>query len=141
MLTNQEIFNRVWQHFIVEDKPYAYDTDIQLCSYLTKEGHQCAIGLFLTPNQASDLAGFTPVDRRFNPVAIEVFGRSVHIVKNEDDYDYRLNDFGRFLKKLQEAHDISHEARPPERMPKSEFESMLRLVAREFYLDIPSIQA
>lgn len=135
MLTNQEIFNKVWQHFIVEDKPYAYDTDIQLCSYLTKEGHQCAIGLFLTPNQAIDLSGLTPVDRRFNPVAIEVFGRSVH----EDDYDYRLNDFGRFLKKLQEAHDISHANALD--MHKQKFQSMLRLVAREFHLDIPPTQS
>ena len=140
MLTNQEIFNKVWQHFIVEDKPYAYDPDTQLCSYLTKEGHQCAIGLFLSEKQAKDLTGMDVSDHQFGPVAIEVFGRPIHSLGNESVYNYTMNDFGRFLKRLQEAHDLSQQA-TSRQAQKPQFEFMLRLTATEFNLDIPSTQS
>lgn len=42
--TLQKIFNKAWQHFIVENNLPAVRED-DICQYLTIEGRKCAIGL------------------------------------------------------------------------------------------------
>lgn len=48
-ITLQDIFNAAWQAFIVEDRPPAANSD-GMCSYRTKDGRKCAIGLCIPDN-------------------------------------------------------------------------------------------
>lgn len=48
-ITLQDIFNAAWQAFIVEDRPPAANSD-GVCSYRTKDGRKCAIGLCIPEN-------------------------------------------------------------------------------------------
>lgn len=43
--TRQEVFDRVWQHFVVEKNPRAVRSNDTLCTY---EGTGCAIGCCIT---------------------------------------------------------------------------------------------
>lgn len=45
-LSQQEIFNRVWQHFIIERQPRSVTSDGH-CRYRGPEGAKCAVGLFI----------------------------------------------------------------------------------------------
>lgn len=51
-ITNQEIFNKVWHHFIVEEKPLSFvvdpDSGKVSCRYRDHEGNSCAFGIFVT---------------------------------------------------------------------------------------------
>lgn len=53
----QDIFNAAWQAFIIEKKPPAVHVSISgimgRCSYLTQDGHRCAVGLCLPDDIAN----------------------------------------------------------------------------------------
>jgi hypothetical protein len=44
--TEQEIFDRVWQHFVVEENPLSYD-ETGSCKYRGCGGAKCAVGIFI----------------------------------------------------------------------------------------------
>ena len=49
-MTNQEIFDKVWNHFVVERKPRSILMDNalrQVCKYRDGRGNACAVGLFI----------------------------------------------------------------------------------------------
>lgn len=70
-ITLQEIFNKAWQHFIVEEnKPAVFRKDPRdtfTCCYLTEDGRKCAIGLALPDNHECQKvqASFDVVAQRF----------------------------------------------------------------------------
>jgi hypothetical protein len=51
-ITLQDIFNKAWQHFIIEDNPPATELmmGMHVCRYLTLDGRKCAVGLALPNN-------------------------------------------------------------------------------------------
>jgi len=53
-ITLQDIFDKAWQHFIVEDNPPAMVGN--LCRYLTPEGRKCAIGLTLPEGHSAQIS-------------------------------------------------------------------------------------
>jgi hypothetical protein len=61
-ITLQDIFDKAWQAFIIEDKPPAVEFDSDkgkyCCRYLTPDGKKCAIGLSLPDHhEAQDSIG------------------------------------------------------------------------------------
>lgn len=52
-MTKQEIFNKVWDHYIVKKSPPGVDPTDGKCRYRTPEGNVCAVGLFLTEEEAT----------------------------------------------------------------------------------------
>ena len=55
MITNQEIFDKAWQAFVVEQRPasvcYDSDGDLDSCLYRDPNGNRCAIGLCIPDDQ------------------------------------------------------------------------------------------
>jgi hypothetical protein len=52
-MTEQEVFNKVWDHIITQGKPSLSDKG--MCRYRGSNGLQCAAGIFLTDEQAKEL--------------------------------------------------------------------------------------
>jgi hypothetical protein len=52
-MTEQEVFNKVWDHIITQGKPSLSDKG--MCRYRGTDGLQCAAGIFLTDEQAKEL--------------------------------------------------------------------------------------
>jgi hypothetical protein len=52
-MTNQEIFNKVWQHFVVEGNPRSVEPEKRYCAYRGPNGSKCAFGLFI-PDEKYD---------------------------------------------------------------------------------------
>ena len=41
------LVDSVWNHFIAQDKPFAYNEDDKTCRLRTVDGRKCAIGIFI----------------------------------------------------------------------------------------------
>ncbi len=94
-LTNQEILDRVWNHFVVQDglPGYRLDGNDFVCTYYDETtGARCAIGLFVPPAEGAKLIG--PVFLNVNQLS-NVFG---------SDADWE------FLRRLQKCHDQAVDA-------------------------------
>lgn len=49
-MTNPEIFDKVWDHFIVKKRPRSFDFTLDggcACRYRDSKGNRCAVGLFI----------------------------------------------------------------------------------------------
>lgn len=46
-MNKQEIFNKVWKHFIVEKNPRSTDPNTKLCMYRGPNNTKCAVGLLI----------------------------------------------------------------------------------------------
>ena len=44
---NHWLVDSVWNHFIAQDKPFAYNEDDKTCRLRTEDGRKCAIGIFI----------------------------------------------------------------------------------------------
>ena len=61
-ITEQEMFDRVWTHFVIEEKPRSAETsgDLFACRYRSKDGSRCAVGLFILEHEyAINIEGFS----------------------------------------------------------------------------------
>ena len=47
----QTALNRIWKHFIVDEKPWGLNADAGKCQYRTAEGNSCAVGCLMTDEQ------------------------------------------------------------------------------------------
>lgn len=119
-LTKQEIFNRVWQHFIVEDQPFGFDSNAGKCEYLTVSGARCAVGILMSPQLARIARG--AVAQVFARYSTPMAQNGLYAMHHED-----------FLKYLQSHHDFC-----AKRDDKEEFESCLRTIAAKYELEIPA---
>jgi hypothetical protein len=127
-MTKQEIFDKVWQHFVVEKNrrsaPGPNNTDPGLTCYYrhpSGDGRRCAVGLLISDEHYVEaLEGLSswraPVIRRLEMSGIE----------NAEDLTV-------FLRELQKAHDCSD----------GEFvdEQRLRFLAEAYALKVPSENA
>jgi hypothetical protein len=70
-VTNQEVFDRVWDYFITKGNPPAVSDEgfgsVKLCRYRTKDGRRCAIGC-LIPDELYE-EGLEGCPARFIPHA------------------------------------------------------------------------
>ncbi len=112
MLTNQEVFNRVWQNFVVEKAPQS-KSEGYYCLYRGPDGKKCAAGL-LIPDELYQ-PGFEK--RRFSTLPYNITG----LVLSPDFVDY-----------VQQAHDD-----PQESTFSTDIEARLRRLAAEFRLSVP----
>jgi len=120
--TSQEIFDAVWRHFVVENRPRSYsDRRYAPCAYRGRDGARCAVGIFI-PDES-----YRPtMDSEHQDTGVRVL-----LEKGEFHHDSALEEFIAnhvgFLVKLQKAHD----------RPNMPIAVSLRDVAREERLEVP----
>lgn len=134
MLTNQQIFDRVWQHFIVGKGKYGYNKKTERCEYKDINGHYCAIGIFMSDKQIEESQN-EPINSFCFPknIIMNIFGRPTLDPENE------INSFGVFLRSLQEIHDDCAEMRERgDDQHRSEFKLSMERLAEKYSLEIPS---
>jgi hypothetical protein len=93
-MTEQEIFDKVWRHFIIEGNPRSVNEYARFCAYRGSKGAKCAFGLFIP-------------DDKYDPAMEE---RSLQ----GDYFDDLLVELGllehkKLLKELQFAHDEGYD--------------------------------
>lgn len=125
-MTNQEIFNRVWEHFITNGNPRAYNVGMKKCLYKDHaNGAKCAIGIFIPEDkfnpEMNNVGAVSSLNVDYPKLLNEMFGE-LPTRKEEDD---RME----FLESLQDAHDLSNSA--------EEFKDFLLQTAETFYLEAP----
>ena len=93
-MTNQEVFNTVWNHFVVDRNTYSVD-ETGVCQYRgegPKEGAKCAIGLFIP----DDIYNFE----------MEEWTGPEDLIKNSLDMAFIFKGISTgFLDKLRDCHD------------------------------------
>lgn len=90
--SKQEIFNRVWEHYLVNGGGAGWNADKNRCVYHTKEGNSCAIGVF---DEGKKLSGVDMSVSRLRLSLLELlFGEMIC-----GDVD--------FLTSIQHAHDTA----------------------------------
>jgi hypothetical protein len=114
-MDKQEIFNKVWNHFIVEKHPRA--TSGGGCFYRTVDGRKCALGIFIPDEYYEfNLEGNGANSHRMEPVLIKL----------------GLHEHRDLLGILQNVHDSSTSS------DFDLFKKDLQIVASQYNLTIPS---
>ena len=116
-VTAQEIFDRVWNHFVVNGAPKSVRSNS--CAYRGRGGNACAVGVLVTDSECRTW------DRLTSPGVIKLF--------HSRRLPVRLIPHVSLLVSLQNAHDgwYAH-------LNREEREESLRRVARAFNLTVPS---
>lgn len=98
--SKQEIFDKVWQHFITNNNPPGFNSVEKGCCYNTETGG-CAIGCLLSKEDAQTLDNYS--DGRFPLTvagAVDIYPEIIYkYISNQVDTS--------FLTDLQVAHDTS----------------------------------
>lgn len=95
-MTNQEMFNKVYQHFIVENNGPSYDASIDACCYRGPNGAKCAAGLFIPDDRYSprmERQDIKDVVRGFD--LSDIFEDINFVVELQHWHDFYLADSGR----------------------------------------------
>ncbi len=105
--TRQEYFNNVWQHYVVNGEPLAYDQDEDTCKYqIFNYGKECrcAIGIHLTDEE---LALLVAADEDEDAQFKSSWGIHAIVNKSEAIRSHFVNCAVTpgFLDNLQSAHD------------------------------------
>jgi hypothetical protein len=120
--TNQEIFNRAWQHRI-EQAAFAWDTERRGCMYRGPNGLKCSIGDQILDEEMPKVEEITAI--RFQ----SYLGQAAAGAR------------GRFLEALQRAHDGPAEDHHKHKVPLNKaldaWKDRQRAVAIEFGLSVP----
>lgn len=123
-MNNQEAFDKVWQHFLVEKNPPGYNVEQGLCHYVTETGARCAIGCLVSPEEA----------RKLEDASEEKGGAAFSGLIDNDLLPESLQDLDRDLgSALQVAHDDAADTasfRPT-------LENRLRQLALDYNLEVP----
>ena len=114
-MTQQEIFDKVWEHFIVNKGNPSHDG--MVCKYKDHFGNKCAVGLFIPNNKYS---------RHMEGVTSAVIQRDFNILKEVDPV---------FLGNIQGCHDCLIRKSPS--VFTKEMEVELRKLAHNYSLTIP----
>lgn len=124
--TAQQIFDRVWHHFLVEKQPFSYDPATGGCYYRGADGARCAVGLFIPDSVYKE-----EMEQPFCDLVCssDAPGRlRAFLAKHED-----------LFMKLQEAHD-SAPGYGSAAARRAAFRSDLRRIAKRFGLQVPRPQ-
>jgi hypothetical protein len=115
-MTAQEIFDRVWTHFVVEWNPRSMDEDGD-CVYRGPDGARCAVGVFIPDAEYRD----------------DFEGDDIEALLRRDDCPPSLVamlEHRKLLDELQAAHDYALDGNVAVR---------LRCVAHDHSLTIPEV--
>jgi hypothetical protein len=116
-VTAQEIFERVWNHFVVNGAPKSVRG--RHCSYRGRGGNACAVGILVADSECRTW------DRLTSPAVTNLF--------HAGRLPARLIPHVSLLVSLQSAHDSWYD-----RLDGEEREESLRRIARDFNLTVPS---
>lgn len=125
-MTNQEIFTRVWTHFVTEKNPKSV-TEKGICAYRGPNGAMCAIGILLQDDV------YDPILEDNNWRSLQYLDESAGakgkaVAKIRNALGYLDNSF---LQEMQNAHDGSTSVKS------NSIEARLRLTASRYNLTIP----
>lgn len=99
-MKNQEVFNLVWDHFIVKKNGPGYFND--RCTYRGEDGSRCAVGLII-PDELyfREVEGerVTEIERRLSHPLASVRENTKRLMEFFNQFDID------FLQDLQDAHD------------------------------------
>ena len=126
-MTEQEIFDRVWDHMQHQGGPALLPED-ESCSYLTADGKMCAVGCLLQPKElefAKEMEGGVFTLHK---------ALSVHFGKTESVS--MLGDNLNFLSDLQDIHDDRADCLSGSKYMLS-FEEKMRNIATSRGLEMP----
>jgi hypothetical protein len=126
-MTAQEIFDRVWTHFVVEGNPRSLGND-GACKYRSSNGAKCAVGV-LIPDEDYE----TWMDQSASMTAERVLGDARCPASLR-----KLKPHRSLLIALQNAHDADHSS-SDEPSPRRVDPDGLRVVAKNFDLTIPEV--
>jgi hypothetical protein len=131
-MTNQEMFNKVWQHFVVEENPASVDRESEVgngCFYRSPEGNKCAFGV-LIPDEFyhEKMEGFTAISL-IRGKECENEGRGMR------EYFGKVDAI--FISDLQEAHDDNANDYIGSNFTDA-IEVDLKKLAEEYNLEVPN---
>lgn len=104
--TKQEIFDYVWNHFVVQKNPLGYDVENDNCSY--KLG--CALGCFFPKDfDTSAIEGDAFIGFSINDKRIVDTTKASKLITAVTEYvtSNTSEEMGRFLSDLQRTHDMT----------------------------------
>lgn len=123
----QSVFNKVWQHFIVEGNPRSYEAPGNTCAYRGANGAKCAVGVLIPDGEYS-----REIERySFNSLVEE--GRLTPTLRMYVEAGLRG-----FLAVLQEWHDDPLDGPSPENVTVEMDKEFLRKIAADYNLEVPS---
>ena len=138
-MTQQEAFDRNWQHFVVEQKPKRADAKGK-CYYHRDDGNCCGVGLLLSPGLRGRLTNsLTPLDELPGLIESEA-------PEFSSEWEELVSTLGfYFLEDLQTKHDgVQYD---PEKVTENElyavpevvqFRERLTALANDYKLTIPA---
>lgn len=136
-MTIQEMFDKVWDHFIVQGNPPGYDAEGENCIY---SGPPCAVGCLMSPEARKRLEGYVgavySVYTDDRPALEEIVGYKlpdIGSVYRADDERIPLE--VRFLDAIQVGHDAN--ACDPLDTFRAKFQQSLTHIARDWKLTLP----
>ena len=130
-ITEQEMFDRVWTHFVIEEKPRSAETsgDLFACRYRSKDGSRCAVGLFILEHEyAVNIEGFSVI------VILDSMPETKTLLGSLSNT---------FLDSMQAAHDGLPSGmwkcadEPMQTGAQEDVEGRLRIIANAYHLRIP----
>lgn len=97
-LTRQDVFNRVWDHFITQDQPFSKDGTGDTCKYRGQHGAKCAFGIFIPDDK------YTKNFEGNTVTSLYDMCQTMDDVSIFEQFDF---DDLSFLNELQSCHDTS----------------------------------
>lgn len=119
-MTNQEVFDKVWRHFVIENNPKSILRDVdgrETCQYRGKDGAKCAIGILIADSEYSEEIEGLPI--------LPLLESNHSCVKHLQGTDRH------FLRRLQTEHDATPSGGDFHKTLKVELEH----VAKDFNLE------
>lgn len=127
MLTDQQIFDKVWQHFVVERGPWSVNR-YGTCQYRGPRGQKCAVGVLIPDDM------YQPSMERIEVGDLVFYHQFQAVVDYLDTTNERR---AKLLQDLQKAHDEG----PYEYTDASFTQAMqdrLMLIAHSYGLTVPA---
>lgn len=135
-MNRQEVFNKVWDHFIVQQNPFGWNG--QGCTYLSPDGTRCAIGILMPEGPWQECEEGIVYERENGEYeeGWYIGEWTLDQVFNEE-ISFKM---GLFLDELQSAHDESAQMYNEDGCRGTrydQFERYLRSIANQYNLAIP----
>jgi hypothetical protein len=132
-MTKQEIFDKVWNHFIVEKNPVGFDNETNVCMYRNAEGYKCAVGILIPDDEYSEFIEYGTVHHLYDRYT----NGSVFCLPPtlQNIFEVGGFDIAEFMRRLQVAHDSYAQNR--QIRPFEYFVEELRTVAIAEKLQVP----
>lgn len=127
-MTNQEAFDAVYRHFIINDAPYSVDIENE-CMYRGPGGEKCAGGLLIPDFMYKSSMEGKKIGALLGDVIVSG-GKVAYDYPELVEY-FSGTDIG-LLKLLQRSHDATSYTRDKKQMTEQ-----LKLIAKEYNLTIP----